>query len=86
MEKKIGTITIIIRDRASVEEVQQILSSLHVIILARQGLNLEHDNLQIVTLIVRATQNEINTLTGRLGQLKSVNVKSISIPLNNEIL
>lgn len=81
MEKRIGTITVMIRDRQSVEAVQQILSSLHMIILARQGLNLEHENMQIVTLIVKASQDEINTLTGKLGQLKNVNVKSISMPV-----
>lgn len=77
MEKRIGTITIIIYCRQIVGQVNEIISKYSDFILARQGLPLPDKGLSIITLIIETTSDNINALTGSLGRLKDVEVKSI---------
>jgi putative iron-only hydrogenase system regulator len=77
MEKRIGTITIIITNRASQsEKVNKILSEYGDIIIARLGVPYAPRNLNIIALIVHASTDEIGALTGKLGTLTGVQVKS----------
>ncbi len=77
MEKRIGTITIIITNRASQsEKVNRILSEFGDIIIARLGVPYAPRNLNIIALIVHASTDEIGALTGKLGTLTGVQVKS----------
>lgn len=77
MEKRIGTITIIITNRASQsEKVNKILSEFGNIIIARLGVPYAQRNLNIIALIVHASTDEIGALTGKLGALTGVQVKS----------
>lgn len=78
MEKRIGTITIIITNRASQSEnVNRILSEFGDIIIARLGVPYAPRNLNIIALIVHASTDEIGALTGKLGTLTGVQVKSV---------
>ncbi|MEN6621092.1 MAG: TM1266 family iron-only hydrogenase system putative regulator [Smithella sp.] len=78
MEKRIGTITIIITNRTSQsEKVNKILSEFGAIIIARLGVPYAPGNLNIIVLIVHASTDEIGALTGKLGTLTGVQVKSV---------
>ncbi len=79
MEKKIGTISIVILNREVVETVNTLLSSFADIIVARQGVPLREDNLHIISLVVKSDADTINALTGRLGKLKGLKVRSILV-------
>lgn len=79
MEKKIGTISIVILNKKVVEDVNTLLSSFADIIIARQGVPLREDNLHIISLVVKSNVDTINTLTGKLGKLKELKVRSILI-------
>lgn len=77
MDKRIGTITIIITNRASQSEnVNRILSEFGDIIIARMGIPHAPKDLNIIALIVHASTDEIGALTGKLGTLTGVQVKS----------
>ena len=77
MDKRIGTITIIITNRASqAENVNKILSEFANMIIGRMGLPYLPKKLHIIALIVHASTDEIGALTGRLGALKGIQVKS----------
>ncbi|MCX7696394.1 MAG: hypothetical protein N2Z72_01720 [Bacteroidales bacterium] len=84
MERRIGTITIVIYHLSSVFEVQKILSNFHEIILARQGLNFKDENLHVITLIVEGTVDQFNSLTGKLGRLPGVEARSHSIVIKTD--
>jgi len=57
--------------------IQAILSEYPQIICGRMGLpHLEQDTLSVITLIVHATTDELGALTGKLGRLPGVAVKS----------
>ena len=77
MEKRIGTITILIRDREVSLSVNQILSEHAAIILCRQGLPFHDRPVAVISLIVEGTSNEINALTGRLGRLPGLTSKAV---------
>ena len=77
MEKRIGTITILIRDREVSPSVNQILSEHADIILCRQGLPFHDRPVAVMSLIVEGDMNEINALTGPLGRLRGVECKAV---------
>jgi len=79
MEKKIGTISILITNREVVENVNNLLSGFGDIIVARQGIPLREEELFVISLIVKSQADTINALTGKLGRLKGVKVRSILI-------
>ena len=81
MEKKIGTISILISEKEIVEHVNNLLSSFGENILSRQGMPLRDEGLFIISLIVRSQADTINALTGKLGRLKGVKVRSVLIKI-----
>lgn len=77
MSKRIGTITIIITNRnAQASQVNTILSDYGSVIIGRMGLPYNARGLHIIALIVHASTDEIGALTGKLGALEGVEVKS----------
>ena len=74
---KIGVIGIIIeRDKEVVGEVQKLLSDNADIILGRMGIPDREKGVSVISLIVKASNERISALTGKLGRLKKVKVKS----------
>ena len=77
MEKRIGTITILIRDREVSPSVNKLLSEHAGIILCRQGLPVHDRPVAVISLIVEGTSNEVNALTGQLGRLPGLTSKAV---------
>jgi putative iron-only hydrogenase system regulator len=77
MERRIGTITIIVTDRTNqAQKINKILCDFGDMIIGRMGLPYAQGNLHIISLIVHATTDKIGALTGKLGALAGVSVKS----------
>lgn len=77
MEKRIGAILILIKDKDHVNELNKVLSELSPIIIARQGIPLKEKSVSVISLVVEGTSDEVSTLSGKLGRLKGVTVKSV---------
>lgn len=76
-ERAVGVIAIIIKNREnSASKVNDVLTRFGHIVLGRMGIPYNERDLNIVTLIVDATTDEIGSLTGKLGQIPDVTVKS----------
>lgn len=74
---RLGVIAIVIeKDHAQASNVQAILSSYASIIVARMGVPDVENNVSVISLIVRGSVEDISALTGKLGRLPSVTVKS----------
>ena len=84
MEKRIGTITILIKGKTSVPAINTLLSEYSAIILARQGLPIHHHNINVISLVIEGTTEIISALTGKIGRLKDVEVKSILTKYKDE--
>ena len=77
MDKRIGTVTIIITNRsAQAARVNAILGEYGEAIIGRMGLPYIPKGLHIIALIVHASNDEIGALTGKLGTLPGVQVKA----------
>jgi len=78
MSKRIGTITIIISDRINQSsEVNKILSKHAEIIIGRMGLPYSLKKISIICLIVNGSTDQLGSLTGQLGSIEGVQVKSV---------
>lgn len=77
MEKRIGFVGIIVSDRErAVPAVNRILSEHADLILARVGLPCRERRASVITLVVEATTDALGRLTGKLGLVPDVSVKS----------
>ena len=77
MKKRLGFVGVIVEDRQrSAEAVNHVLSEYGELIVARTGLPYNERHCCVITLVVDATTDEVGRLTGRLGELEGVSVKS----------
>jgi putative iron-only hydrogenase system regulator len=77
MEKQLGVIVIIIKKReTNAPLVNEMLTRFGDIIVGRFGFPYEKRGVNIVTLVVDGSTDEIGALTGKLGQLKEVTVRT----------
>lgn len=75
--RRIGVISIIINDRKeSAGKVNEILSQHGDMIIGRMGLPYDPKGIHVIALIINGTTDDIGSLTGKLGSLKGVDVKS----------
>ena len=76
MQRRIGFVGIILESREGVEAVNRVLSEHADIILARMGLPCREKGISVITLVVEGTTDELGALSGRLGAVAGVSVKS----------
>ncbi|MCF8218145.1 MAG: hypothetical protein K9I29_07000 [Bacteroidales bacterium] len=78
MEKRIGTVIILIEDKHVVSRLNEIVSEHSDIVVGRQGIPLLEQETQrsVISLVLYGDLDRIGALTGKLGRLKGVNVKS----------
>jgi putative iron-only hydrogenase system regulator len=77
MEKRIGAAILLVENKESVDEINAILSMHSSIILGRQGIPLRDKGISVINLVLEATPEEISALTGKIGRLAGVQVKSV---------
>jgi putative iron-only hydrogenase system regulator len=78
MEKRVGFVGIIIHNRKQhADQVNSILSDFGENIIVRTGVPKVGNDCSVITLVVNATTDELGALTGRLGALEGVSVKSM---------
>jgi putative iron-only hydrogenase system regulator len=78
MEKRLGFIGIIMEERdANASAVNELLGQFGSLIVARMGVPYEKRACSALTLIIDASTDELGVLTGKLGSLPGVSVKSM---------
>ncbi|MFO7938184.1 MAG: iron-only hydrogenase system regulator [Bacteroidales bacterium] len=75
MEKRIGTAIILVETKDSAARVNRVLSDHAACIIGRQGLP-RPDGTSIISLVLEGTTDELGSLTGQLGRLQGLQVKS----------
>lgn len=74
------TVDIIVTNRDDAyENVNQILHDFSRYIKLRVGYPIESENMAVIFVLFRATNDILGSFTGKLGQIKNVKVKSIPI-------
>ncbi len=78
MEERLGCVNIILdRQIAPIASVNDLLSQFGDCILARLGLPYPTHGVNIITLVTECSTDRLNSLTGELGKLQGVQVKSL---------
>ncbi len=76
MDKRIGVVGIVVEDINSANEVNSILHDYSHIIVGRMGIPYREKEVSVISLIVDGSSDEISAMTGKLGRVKDVSVKS----------
>jgi len=82
MEKRVHTVTVTIYDRdVAFRSVGELLHAYADHILLRVGYPMSDKNVAIIFLILDMSTDELGALTGKLGQIGSVKVKSTTLKI-----
>jgi len=78
MEKRLGCVSIILdRQEAPVSDVNELISQFGDLVIGRLGLPYPSHGVNIITLITDSSVDRLSALTGKLGKLPGVQVKSL---------
>jgi putative iron-only hydrogenase system regulator len=77
MEKRLGVIAILITEKSGVPKINSLLTDYSEIIYGRQGIPLRDKGVNVISLVVDGSTDQISALTGKIGRIKGVEVKSI---------
>ena len=75
-EKRLGFVGIVVENRDVTGEVNRVLSQYGHLMKGRIGVPNQEDGTAVIGLIVEGSNEEIGALTGRLGNLPGITVKS----------
>lgn len=76
--KRIGVVSIIIHKREqSAAKVNEVLTQHGEVIIGRMGIPYDPKGIHVIALIIHGTTDDIGALTGKLGALPEVEVKSM---------
>ncbi len=76
MESRIAVLSIIINELEASEDVNAVLHEYSSIIIGRMGIPYRERGLSVISVVVDADTDTISAVTGKLGKIKSVSVKS----------
>jgi len=76
LEQRIGVIGIVVEDRENAQKINSILSEHNEVIVGRMGIPYRERGISVISLIIDGSTDEIGAMTGKLGNLKGVKVRS----------
>jgi putative iron-only hydrogenase system regulator len=77
MEKRIGAIIVLVKEKDNVQKMNEILTRHSSIIIGRQGIPIREKGISVISLVIEGTTDEISSLTGQLGRLEGITAKSV---------
>lgn len=78
MQNRICVIGIVVKDRKeAAPKINAILTDFGEMVIGRMGIPYRQRKISVISLIVDGTTDQIGALTGKLGQIPGVKVKSI---------
>ena len=78
MDEKISVVAIIVTDYESVENVNKLLHDYRDKIIGRLGLPVREKGISVISVVMNATSEVINGLSGKLGMLNGVSSKVLT--------
>lgn len=76
LDKRIAVVGIIVENLEMATEVNKILHTYSSIIVGRMGIPYRERGLSVISIIVDGTSDELSAMTGKLGKISGVSVKS----------
>lgn len=78
-EKRIGTMLILINTKESINRMNSLISKFSYLIIGRQGIPLRQKNMNIISLVLEGTVDEIGAFSGQIGRLRGIKIKTALI-------
>ena len=79
MELRLGAVIVLVTPESDVQRINSIISQHSEMILGRQGIPLRDRGTNIISLVIEGDTDRIGSLTGQLGRLAGVRVKTTLI-------
>ncbi len=76
MESRIGTVIILVSEEGDIQRINGIISEHSEMIIGRQGIPLRERSMNVISLVLEGDTDRMGSLTGKLGRLPGVKVKS----------
>ncbi len=76
MDKIVASVSIIVEDAERASEINDILHTASEYIVGRMGIPYREKNISIISVVMDAPQDVISNVSGRLGRLSGVTVKT----------
>ena len=77
MERRIGAVIILVSEEGNIPQINSIISDHAELILGRQGIPLRDRATNVISLVLEGDTDRLGSLTGKLGRLPGVKVKSV---------
>lgn len=77
MEHRIALIGILVEDFSEIERLNALLHNYSDYIIGRMGIPYREKNISIISIAIDAPQDKISALSGKLGKLSGVSVKTV---------
>ncbi len=84
MENRVAVMGIIVENKNSVEQLNQLLHEYADVIIGRMGIPYKERGISIVSIALDAPQNVIAALSGKIGKLEGISVKTAYSNLAND--
>lgn len=76
METRVAVMSIIVENPDSVKELNDLLHTFSQFVIGRMGIPYRDKNINIISVAVDAPQNDISSLSGKIGRLNGVSIKT----------
>lgn len=76
MQTRVAVMSIIVENPDSVSELNDLLHTFSDYVIGRMGIPYRDKNISIISVAVDAPQNEIAALSGKIGKLNGVSIKT----------
>jgi len=77
MESRIGAVIIIVSEGGDIQRINSAISEHSDLIIGRQGIPLRDRSTSVISLVMEGNTDRIGSLTGKLGRMPGVKVKSV---------
>jgi putative iron-only hydrogenase system regulator len=77
MDTRIALIGIIVEDMNSTDKLNNILHEYSQYMIGRMGIPYREKNVGIISVVIDATNDVISSLSGKLGMIEGINVKTM---------
>ena len=76
METRVAVIGIIVENKQSVAELNELLSKYGEYIIGRMGIPYPKKGINVISIVIDANQDVINSLSGSIGRLEGISSKT----------
>lgn len=77
METRVAVIAIIVENENSVNAINDLLHEYSGSIIGRMGVPYRSKGVNVISIAIDASQDDINTLAGKIGKLEGVSAKTV---------